>query len=214
MSTALALDLHHLCCCLFFCCVSGCILRYWKTPRCQPAVAKQNSLPYCEQHYGLFLINARRHLCQMCKIFNVVVIRDTPSDEIHREMIEKHLHVPLFAYERPMKISIQRFCSNDVMKRIKDGHKIVPVYAMRDDRDPNIPSGSVIYKDKSDNEVVAWVHMLQLKENGDWSPVSMDQYNTMNRVFLSSRTLCSMRNYGHPIDGRPPLCTCMQSLFL
>ena len=209
MSMALTLDLPHLCCCIFFCCVSGCILRYWKTPRCQPAVAKQNSLPYCEQHYGLSLINARRHMCQMCKLFNVVVIRGTPLDDVHREMIEQNLHVPLFAYERPMNISIKRFCSNDVMQRINEGHTIVPEYVPRDAYEENvpvIPLGSVMYTDETDKQIVAWVNIRKLNKNGDWNPVSMDQYNTINRVFLSSRTLCSMLEYGYPIDGRPPLC--------
>ena len=85
------------CCCLFFCCVSVCIQNAPNTLWCQPGVVVQNILWYCAQHYGLSLINARRHQCRLCFLFNLVVIRDTPSDQLHSDMIEKHLYVPLVA---------------------------------------------------------------------------------------------------------------------
>ena len=202
LSVPCALGLDHICCCLFFCCVSVCGLNIPNTLWCQPGTVVQNSLWYCKQHFGLSLINARRHQCQLCFLFSVLVVRNTPSDQIHLDMIEKNLHIPLVGSGGPStRYTLQRFCANDLMTRIHNGHTIDSHYdhigSTRDKR----PENSVVYTDRTDNRaIVAWVHMLQLMDDGQWIFVGMGQYQKMNRIFLGRKTLFPMRQQGFLTD--------------
>ena len=168
LSVPCALEPLRMCCCLFFCCVSVCIWNAPNTLWCQPGVVIQNSLWYCTQHYGLSLINARRHQCRLCFLFNVVMIRNTPSDQTHIDMIDKHLHVPLWGSSGPnSRYTVQRYCANDLMKRINEGHVIRSSYDEFGDMSDGRPANSVVYTDETDNStIVGWVHMLQLMQNG------------------------------------------------
>ena len=151
----------------------------------KPGVVVQNSLWYCRQHYGLSLINARRHQCQLCFLFNVVVIRNTPSDQTHHSMIQQHLHVPLFG---DMRYTVQRFCADDLMQRLHEGHAIDSHYNHTGNIHDGIPKNSVVYTDKTDNNtVVAWVHILRLMDDGKWDSVNQHQYQELNRIFLEER---------------------------
>ena len=182
-----------------------------KTACCHTVVATYQNLPYCKDHYVLSLINARRHKCQSCFLFNVVVIRTTPHDQDHWDIIEQKLHVPLWQKgmtdQLDQEYTVQRYCAPDMMERINKNHEIVAEYLSHERIANGIPKNSVVYVDKDRNsEVVAWVHMLRLMQDGTWAPVNMNQYDQMNRVFLSRRTLCAMRQHGYTMDKTPPLC--------
>ena len=94
-----------------------------------------------------------------------------------------------------------------MMKRIKEGHVIRSSYDAVGDMDDGRPANSVVYTDETDNNaIVAWVHMLQLIQNGTWESVDMDTYLQMNRIFLERKILWIMTQSGYLTDRNPPMC--------
>ena len=73
-----------------------------------------NSLPYCDRHIGVAVLNARRHTCNYCLLLNAIIIRDSPKDDRHTEAMRHNVMSPVQLGLKQTYI-IKQFCSPVVL---------------------------------------------------------------------------------------------------
>jgi hypothetical protein len=119
-------------CCVFFCCAAG--------------TTTQNSLSWCAIHRGLSLLNATRHRGKAGLLLNLLLLRDSPKDDVHKQTMEEHIYVPLgMAGHERRSYAIRKSCRQPVPAR----------GTIRGLRMARTPTPAAEYFD-SRNNTVAW----------------------------------------------------------
>jgi hypothetical protein len=160
-----------------------------------------NSLPYCDRHVGVAVLNARRHRCNYCLLLNAIIIRDSPKDDRHTEAMRHNLMAPVQLGVKQTYI-IKQFCS-----------PVVPPGPLNLD----LSTGQAKYNYKGEGrylhpvpeyafvwtttkrEVVAWAQMKTMDHEGRWAPVTNQneflQLMEEHRAMKKDETPCQRKWY-------------------
>ena len=181
------------CCSVFFC-----------TALCQDgAFIVVNSMPYCEMHTGIALMNAYRHGCNYCLLVNLLVLRDTPKDLEHRRNAQAIIRMPI-GDGGDIHLSIRRFC--DIPEFRGKAHLLVkefysgPVgndrprsYQTEEKIFVDVPYYSITYTLKF--QTIAWVNIERLGVNGWESIETEEEYDRISgSYFPTKHDLCVLRS--------------------
>jgi hypothetical protein len=134
-----------------------------------------NSLPYCDRHVGVAVLNARRHTCNYCLLLNAIIIRDSPKDDRHTDAIRQVVMAPVQLGEN-QKYSIKQFCSPVVpqeslklnLNKKEGGYSYVDHYYIHTRRP--VPKDAFVWT--ANKEVVAWVQIKTMDHKGRWAPIT------------------------------------------
>lgn len=144
----------HTCCSLFFCTL--------------PAFQTINRLQYCRIHYGVALINARRHDCRACFAFNLLVLRNTPMDEGHIQNANSNLFVPLPQPNGSHDMSVRWWCNRSVWAKLQPGIAFqISLNSNQKFLDVS-PNAFVFVPEGKPDQLVAWVEFQRLDKEGRW----------------------------------------------